>query len=172
MLSIIKFSKNITSHKMRMILVMAVLVGLVSCKREILKPELNSNLEGNTYGEVFQSFWKGINSNYLFWDAETVNWDSMYRVYKPKFDSLDQRRYSDTTTNICFQYMADMTKNLRDGQYALMVWQGGNYYFEDSFYKSYISFIPKLQRTQRNHDPLPDTLFDYIIQNNYLKEFD
>jgi len=172
MSSIKKYLINGTSQRLTWVLLLAILSGLVSCKREILKPELNSNYEGNTYGEVFQAFWQGINSNYLFWDAETVNWDSMYRAYKPRFDSLDQRRLSDTTNNICFQYMADMTKNLKDGQYALMLWQGGNYNFEDSLYKSYISFIPKLQRTERIHKSLPDTLFDYIIQNNYLKEFD
>ena len=27
-------------------------------------------------------------------------------------------------------------------------------------------------RTQRVREALPDTLFDYIIQNNYLKNFD
>ena len=172
MTSILKYFKHSTSQRLRWILLVAVLSGLVSCKREILKPELNSNYEGNTYGEAFQAFWNGINSHYLFWDAETVNWDSMYRAYKPRFDSLDQLRYSDTTTNLCFQYMADMTKNLKDGQYALNLWQGGNYNFEDSLYKSYISFIPKLLRAARVHNPLPDTLFDYIIQNNYLKEFD
>ena len=72
-----------------------------------------------------------MNSNYLFWDQETVNWDSMYRAYKPKFDSLDMQPYTDTTQNRCFQYMADMTKDLKDGQYALLFWPGGDVYFED-----------------------------------------
>ena len=169
---IITFFNYSPSSRLKLAAIVLMLATLVSCKREILKPEPISSFEGNTYGEVFQAFWQGINSNYLFWDAETVNWDSMYRAYKPKFDSLDMLRFSDTTNNQCFQYMADMTKNLKDGQYALQLWNGGDYNFEDSLYKSYISFIPKYLRTQRIHNALPDTLFDYIIQNNYLKEFD
>ena len=149
-----------------------MIVGLYSCKRDISKRELLSNYEINNYSELFNAFWNGMNTNYLFWDKETVNWDSMYRAYKPKFDSLNLRPYSDTTNNLCFQYMADMTKNLKDGQYALQVWNGGDIRLDDSLYKGYISFIPKLFRTQRVRAALPDTLFDYIIQYNYLKNFD
>ncbi len=149
-----------------------ILVGLFSCKREIPERELLSNYEGNSYAEVFKVFWNGMNSNYLFWDKETVNWDSMYRAYKPKFDSLDMQPYTDTSQNRCFQYMADMTKDLKDGQYALLFWSGGDLNFEDHLYKSYISFMPKMFRTQRVREALPDTLFDYIVQNNYLNNFD
>jgi hypothetical protein len=149
-----------------------MIVGLVSCKREIPERELLSNYEGNNYGEVFEVFWKGMNSNYLFWDSESVNWDSVYHAYKPKFDSLDLLPYTDTTQNRCFQYMVDMTKDLKDGQYALNVWNGGDYQFNGQLYKSYISFIPKLMKTQQVRPSLPDTLFDYIAQYNYLKNFD
>ena len=152
--------------------IVVLVLGLHSCKREMHERELLSNYEGNTYSEAFEAFWKGISTNYLFWDQEQVNWDSMYHAYQPKFDSLDMRPTSDTTMNLCFQYMVDMTKNLKDGQYAFLMWNGGNFRFEDSLYKSYISFIPKLFRTERIHTALPDTLFDYIIQNNYLREFD
>ena len=148
-----------------------ILVGLFSCKRDMNR-ELLSNYEANNYGEVFNVFWNGMNSNYLFWDQETVNWDSMYHIYKPKFDALDSEGYTETTQNRCFQYMADMTKDLKDGQYALQYWAGGDINFEDQQYKSYITFMPKLFRTKRVRETLPDTLFDYIIQNNYLNNFD
>ena len=152
--------------------IILIAAGLHSCKRDVPKRELLSNYDANTFQETFQAFWKGISTNYLFWDQEEVDWDKMYQVYKPKFDSLDMRRLSDTTMNLCFQYMTDMTKDLKDGQFALQMWNGGDFRFEDSLYKSYISFIPKLFRTERLHKALPDTLFDYIIQNNYLKNFD
>jgi hypothetical protein len=167
-----KLFKYSTSRVLKFIALCAIAIGMFSCKREMLKPELLSNYEGNSYGEVFRAFWQGMNSNYLFWDKETINWDSMYRTYKPKFDSLDLTPYSDTTQNRCFQYMADMTKDLKDGQYALQLWQGGDFQFEGKLYKSYISFIPKLFRTQQVRPALPDTLFDYVIQYNYLKNFD
>ena len=96
-----------------------------------------------------------MNTNYLYWDKDTVNWDGIYKTYKPKFDSLDAVPYSDTSMNKCFQYMADMTKDLKDGQYALQLWNGGDFRFEDSLYKGYISFIPKLFRTQRIRSAFP-----------------
>ena len=150
----------------------SLMAGLYSCKREIPKRGLLTNYEVNTYSELFTVFWNGMNTNYLFWDQEKVNWDSMYRVYKPRFDTLDLLPNSDTITNRCFQYMADMTKDLKDGQYMLQLWSGGDFRFEDSMYRSYITFAPKLFRTQRTRPALPDTLFDYIIQNNYLENFD
>jgi carboxyl-terminal processing protease len=149
-----------------------LLAGFFSCRRNIDKRELLSNYEENNFSELFQSFWQGMNTNYLYWDKDTVNWDGVYKTYKPKFDSLDAVRYSDTSMNKCFQYMADMTKDLKDGQYALQLWNGGDFRFEDSLYKGYISFIPKLFRAQRTRSALPDTLFDYIVQYNYLKDFD
>ena len=166
------FLRYCTGSQLRLAAILAIIVGLYSCKRDIPKRELLSNHEVNNYSEAFKTLWNGINSNYLFWDVDPVNWDSIYRVYKPKFDSLDNQRYSDTSLNRCFQYMVDMTKDLKDGQYALLLWQGGDFNFEEKKYKSYISFIPKLFRTERIRPALPDTLFDYIVQNNYLKNFD
>ncbi|HEY1872304.1 MAG TPA: S41 family peptidase [Chitinophagaceae bacterium] len=154
------------------VVVGVLITAMYSCKRDIPQRELLSNYEVNNYSELFEVFWKGINTNYMFWDKETVNWDSMYHVYKPKFDSLNLRLYSDTTTNLCFQYMADMTQSLKDGQYALTINSGGDYTFEDSLYKGYYTFIPKLSRTDRIRAALPDTLFDYIVHNNYLDNFD
>ena len=166
------FFRNSFGQRLRVAATLVIIIGLVSCKRDMVKPALLSDREANSFGDVFESFWQGMNTQYLFWDIETVDWDSMYHAYKPKFDSLDKGNYTDTSVNRCFQYLADMTKDLKDGQYALMLWQGGNFNFEDSLYKSYISFIPKLFRAQRTHAALPDTLFDYIVQYNYLKDFD
>ena len=161
------------SQRLSLYIVAGVLVaGFFSCRKNIEKRELLSNYEENNFSELFQSFWQGMNTNYLYWDQETVDWDGMYRTYKPKFDSLDLVPYSDTTMNKCFQYMADMTKDLKDGQYGLLLSNGGDFRFEDSLYKGYISFIPKLFRAERTRAALPDTLFDYIVQYNYLKDFD
>ena len=159
-------------HYIKFVVIILTATSLYSCKRDITKRELLSDHEAMTYGDVFDVFWKGLNSHYLFWDQESVNWDSMYHAYKPRFDSLDMKSYSDTTTNQCFQYMVDMTQNLKDGQYALGLWSGGDYRFDDSLYKSFITFIPKYTRTERIHPALPDTLFDYIMQYNYLNNFD
>ena len=166
------FLKYCLLHPIKSVAIIVIVIGMSSCKREIPKAELLNNYEVNNYSEAFKVFWRGINSHYLFWDEDHVNWDSMYRVYAPRFDSLDHRPNSDTSMNTCFQYMADMTKDLKDGQYMLAIYGGGDFNFDGKLYKSYIGFSPKLFRTQLMRDPLPDTLFDYIVQNNYLKNFD
>jgi len=66
------FFKYSTARNLKIAAISLTIVGLFSCKREIVKPELLSNVEGNNYGEVFQTFWNGMNSHYLFWDKETV----------------------------------------------------------------------------------------------------
>ncbi|MCU7547895.1 S41 family peptidase [Chitinophagaceae bacterium LB-8] len=137
-----------------------------------MKRELTSDYEINNYGEFFKAFWNGVNTNYVFWDIETVNWDSMYQIYKPRFDSLDLKPLSDSTQNLCFQYLADMTKELCDGQFYLNIPSGGNFTFDGEYYKDYVVFMPKLFRTLKTHAALPDTLFDHIVQNNYLSGFD
>src|SRR6188768_76747 len=107
------FIKYSTGKRATYVLLCLMVVGLFSCKREVPERELLSNYEANNYAEVFKVFWNGMNSNYMFWDKETIDWDSVYRAYKPKFDSLDEQAFSDTTQNRCFQYLADMTKGLK-----------------------------------------------------------
>src|SRR5687768_10751502 len=122
MLGIKTFFKYYIRQQFRICIVASgMIVGLYSCKKDIPKRELLYDYEVNDILELFKILWLGMDSNYLFWDKEAVNWDNVYREYKPKFDSLNMRRYSDTTMYICFQYMVDMTKDLKDGQYALQL---------------------------------------------------
>ncbi len=160
---------------MRYIAIALVLLGLSSCQRENLtKRNLLSDYEVQSYGEMFEVFWKGINSNYVYWAQDPLNWDSIYTVYKPRFDSADKVNAKDgiTAQNMAFQYLVDMTKDLKDGNYLLQVNGGGDFTFADSTYRGMIGFSPRLMMTQVTNPVLPDTLFDYIIHNNYLNGFD
>ncbi len=161
--------------KMRYIAIALVLLGLSSCQRENLtKRNLLSDYEVQSYGEMFEVFWKGINTNYVYWAQDPLNWDSIYTVYRPRFDSVDKVNAKDgiTAQNMAFQYLVDMTKDLKDGNYLLQINDGGDFTFADSLYRAMIGFSPKLMMTQRTNPVLPDTLFDYIIHNNYLNGFD
>lgn len=152
-----------------------MLLSLGSCRRDnITKRNLLSDYEVQSYADMFQVFWKGINENYVYWEQDPLNWDSIYTLYKPKFDTIDLLATTDQVSaqNKVFQYMVDMTKTLKDGNYVLQLNGGGDYTFADSSYKSMISFIPKLMMTMRTNPALPDTLFDYILQYNYLSNFD
>ncbi len=74
---------------------------------------------GQSYSDVFESFWKGMDENYMFWDIETVDWNNMYKTYKPRFESLDQQKGDPTVGEKAVQYMVDMTKDLMDSHLAL-----------------------------------------------------
>lgn len=154
------------------VLLILVSFGFGACKHDIVKPGLLSDLEVSTYSEAFEVFWQGINTNYVYWDQDPLNWDSIHALYKPKFAAVDTIVDQNAAQNLAFQYMVDMSKNLKDGNYALQVGNGGDYVFEDSTYKSMISFVPKLMLNARTKPVLPDTLFDYVIHNNYLNDFD
>ncbi len=110
----------------------------------------------------------------MYWAQDPLNWDSIHTVFRPRFDSVDRLNATDgnAAQNLAFQYLVDMSKDLKDGNYALQVGGGGDFTFADSSYKSMISFIPKLMMTMRTNPVLPDTLFDYIIHYNYLNGFD
>ena len=64
---------------------------MVACRKEVTKERLTSYY-GKSYTEVFEAFWNGMNTNYVFWDIETVDWDNMYKTYKPRFEYLDQQK--------------------------------------------------------------------------------
>jgi hypothetical protein len=165
---------NLRDWRIAKLSVLLVLIsfGFGACKHDIVKPDLLSDYEVNTYSDVFEIFWKGINTNYVYWEQDPLNWDSIHAVYKPKFAAIDTLSDQNAAQNMAFQYMVDMTKNLKDGNYSLTVNNGGDFVFQDSSYKSMLRFVPKLMANARTHPVLPDTLFDYVIQHNYLNDFD
>ena len=79
--------------------------------------ETPENYIGGSFSEVFTAFWNGMNNNYVFWDIDTTNWDNMYKIYKPIFDSLDINKTSDVQKSV--QYFRAMTDGLIDSHYNL-----------------------------------------------------
>ena len=55
----------------------------------------NSKLAYDTYTGQFQYLWKCLNTGYVFWDVDTVNWDAAYDRYLPRFEALDAK-YKDS----------------------------------------------------------------------------
>ena len=85
--------------------------GLMGCRKSIDGERITS-YSGQSYSDVFESFWKGMNENYMFWDIETVDWNNMYKTYKPRFEALDQQKDDPNAGNKAVQYLVDMTKDL------------------------------------------------------------
>lgn len=85
-----------------------------ACRKEI--PQLNEpdKYRITDFNQMFEAFWTGMNNNYVFWDIDTVNWDQMYRIYKPKFASLGRR-----DSPLAYAYLKEMTAGLIDHHYTI-----------------------------------------------------
>jgi carboxyl-terminal processing protease len=101
------------------LLLPVVLTGLLftSCRKDIKNVETPENYIGGSFNEIFEGFWNGMNASYVFWSIETINWDSMYSVYKPKFGALDINKDADIQKSV--QYFREMTSNLKDSHYDI-----------------------------------------------------
>ncbi len=75
----------------------------------------NSKFAYSTYTEQFQYIWKTVNTGYVFWDVDTVNWDAAYDRYLPRFEALD-RKYQDSG-----YVRNDELKNLYLGMMGAMI---------------------------------------------------
>src|SRR5580658_8077861 len=88
-----------------------------SCKKNISGiPPLDS-YSGTAFDQVFEAFWSGMNTNYVFWGIDTVNWDEKYSTFKPLFAQLDINNPADVRTSLT--YFDEMTKGLIDSHYNL-----------------------------------------------------
>jgi carboxyl-terminal processing protease len=88
-----------------------------SCRKELANVQTPENYAGGSFSSVFESFWNGMNNNYVFWDIDSTDWDEMYRVYKPKFDNLNIDSVPDVRKSV--QYFRAMTAGLRDSHFTL-----------------------------------------------------
>src|SRR5688572_17873906 len=77
---------------------------VVSCRKDVEKERVTS-YNGKSYTEIFEAFWNGMNTNYVFWDIETVDWDNMYKTYKPRFEHLDQLKNDPQAAQKAVQYL-------------------------------------------------------------------
>jgi hypothetical protein len=90
-----------------------------SCRKEIPVANRPYDYLRNDFASVFESFWTGMNNNYIFWDIDPTDWDAIYKTYKPKFTVLDIKKDEDVVK--AYQYLVEMTKDLVDGHYAVQI---------------------------------------------------
>ncbi len=105
------------------IFLVATALVAVSCRQhgvELMNP---NTVRYNKPSEQFNAIWHGINNSYAFWDIDPTNWDSLYHVYSPRFDELDETReagnYIDTKT--LQQYYTDMCGHFVDHHMRILV---------------------------------------------------
>ncbi|NML36650.1 hypothetical protein HHL17_05515 [Chitinophaga sp. G-6-1-13] len=94
-----------------------LLLMTMACRKDL--PQLNDpqNYVNANFNEVFDAFWTGMNNNYVFWDIDTVNWDQVYRTYKPLFAKLNVNDSNDVRK--AYTYFKQMTSGLVDSHYNL-----------------------------------------------------
>jgi hypothetical protein len=77
---------------------------------------------GETWEATFESYWTGMNNNYLFWDIDPTDWDAVYSEYQPKFAALTID--SDESFGKAYKYFQEITKDLVESHYYLTISDG------------------------------------------------
>src|ERR1700753_3457913 len=106
---------------------------LTGCRKTITSAPTPTSYPADNYQDIFQAFWNGMNTNYVFWGIDTTNWDNMYTVYKPLFDQLTV--FDSAHEAKAEQYMQQMTQGLIDSHYTLEFEATGNAFSPAEFRK-------------------------------------
>jgi len=93
----------------------------------------------------FDLLWERMNTHYVFFDYKSIDWDSVYQVYRPSI-------HQDLSEEALFDIMEDMLNLLRDGHVNLKS------EFDVSFYEYYAG--------------VPDNFNFDVITQNYLDDYD
>lgn len=125
--------------KYKILLALFFVLGLVSCRKEM--PDMQNPRGESIYNwdQLFESYWNGMNYNYVFWDIDTTNWDKMYEVYKPKFEGIAKAGFENEEVNKkAFGWLKEMSSTLIDYHFNLtfydLKWNGDNSVYPYTFY--------------------------------------
>ncbi|HEX6180413.1 MAG TPA: S41 family peptidase [Chitinophagaceae bacterium] len=148
--------------------ILAISLLLGACRKEVNNERVTSYY-GKSWTEVFEAFWNGMNTNYVFWEIETVDWDNMYKTYKPRFEDLDLHKNDPKSAQLAVQYLVDMTKDLSDSHFEISFNGLGNYVIANYPVTSPV-FQPSSIRHQLRGDraPISARTFEEIIPKYYL----
>jgi hypothetical protein len=135
-------------------------LALTGCRKTISSQPEATSYPGDNYPDIFQSFWNGMNTNYVFWGIDTTNWDNMYKVYKPLFDNLTI--FDSPHEALAEQYFSQMTQGLIDSHYTLDFELTGNA-FQPSTYR-------RLQQDPNyfTDSAFPAAVLDSLIPHKYI----
>ncbi len=145
------------------ILVLALLITgtISSCRKDLSQVNVATSYPASNFNDVFESFWNGMNNNYVFWSIDTTNWDRVYTTYKPLFAKLNLLDSADNVTAI--NYFQQMTAGLIDSHYDLTFLNLG---YDIS--PAYNRKIAINSVTPDSIYSLPSAMFTTLIPNNYI----
>lgn len=91
-----------SKYRFTILVVIALAALCGSCRKDaddIPNPDLGVLTGYLTYEGQFLAVWHGINSSYVHWSADTVDWDARYRRLLPKFQHLDSMLLDDNVAD-------------------------------------------------------------------------
>ncbi len=138
----------------KILLIVSVLFISFSCRDkspEIWKPEDQKFI--STWSQAFDSFWNGMNYNYVFWDIDTTDWDQVYEKYSPRFDALGADFNDESATNEAIRLFTEITSTLVDHHFAITV--------KDSMIKTPLNEVKKRDYYHKG--------FDFADFNHFLE---
>jgi carboxyl-terminal processing protease len=131
-----------------------------SCRKSIKSTPTPDQYPGDNYPDLFQAFWNGMNTNYVFWGIDTTNWDRMYTKYKPLFDQLTY--FDQATETKAEQYFSEMCQGIIDSHFTLTFELTGN------------TFQPATYRRQQinpnyfTDSTFPSAVLDSLVPKKYI----
>lgn len=81
--------------------------GLLSCEKLLIEKDAENTNENN-----FELLWTTIDEKYSFFEYKNIDWDSLYRIYRPKVTNSINREQ-------LFSIMSEMLLHLRDSHVNL-----------------------------------------------------
>lgn len=133
--------------KHKILLALLFVLGLVSCRKEM--PDMQ-NPRGEfiyNWDQLFESYWNGMNYNYVFWDIDTTDWDKMYEVYKPKFEGIAQAGFNNKEVNdTAFGWLKEMSSTLIDYHFNLTFY---DHKWDGDYSKYPYTFNPGKENVQK-----------------------
>jgi carboxyl-terminal processing protease len=134
---------------------------LASCRKDVPSTNFSKTTVSNNFGDLFEAYWNGMNSNYVFWSIDTTDWDRVHNQYKPLFAALDINNEQDVKLSV--NYFRQMTSGLIDGHYHIS--------FPNSPFIADSTIDPTYSRKLASpgyHDPVPLGYFFYNLPKDYL----
>ncbi len=152
-----------------LILFIAATALLATSCRQHAEELMNPNTVGyTTPSEQFKAIWHGIDNSYAFWDIDPTNWDSLYRVYLPRFEALDEsvKEGIPVPTETLREYYTDMCGRFVDHHMNITLtnrWKDRSNTGEERFVQIRPGIIEACQRPYY-HDSFTDSVLLECIQ--------
>ena len=138
---------------MKVSIALIIIIGnftLIRCSKE--------QVPNDNFNNIFTNFFQRMNQNYVYWDNDSTNWDSLFLHYQPLFKQLDLKNENDQEQSAI--YFKEITSGLLDGHFQIA--------FEYPKLSNIVIY-PSLSRKKNDiefHDPLNYSSADHFYFDN------